>query len=84
MLAQTVVTTPMTPPSATVMAPAAPSFIDSALVGAILAGIGTVAYGTLAVGAYKAKWVKSTIIFGAMTVLLAAKTGGDLYEVRYR
>lgn len=82
-LAQNVVANPTTPPGVNNVPPT-PSFIDSALVGAILAGVGVVAYGILTSGAYQANWKKSTIIFGAMTVLLAGKTIGDLYEVRFR
>lgn len=81
-LAQTVVAAPVTPPSNVVMAP--PSFIDSALVSAIFAGVGTVAYGTLTAGAYKANWKKSTIIFGALAAVLGVKTVLDLADVRYR
>ncbi len=81
-LAQTVTATPTTPPNA-VYQPQ-PSFIDSALVGAIFTGVGTVAYGTLTAGAYKANWKKSTVIFGALTALLGLATIGNLYEVRQR
>jgi len=81
-MAQAVVATPTTPPGAVAVAP--PSFIDSALVAALFAGVGTVAYGTLTAGAYKANWKKSTIIFGAMTALLGVKTVLDIADARVR
>lgn len=85
-LAQTVVTTPTTPPGGVVyVAPAPkPDFIDSALINAMFSGLGTAAYGILLVGAYNANWKKSTVIFGALTFALGIKTILDLLDSRTR
>lgn len=90
-LSQTVVANPMTP-SASTAGTQPPAFIDSALVGAVLAGLGATAFGILTVGAATAKtpdgrpapWVKTGIVFGTMSGLLGFKGIMDLYEVRFR
>lgn len=85
-LAQPVVTTPTTPPGATVpgMNPPRPPFIDSALVSFVFDALGATAYGILSYGSASVKAHTWSKIFGIVSGLLALKGIYDLSNARYR
>lgn len=84
-LAQTVITTPVTPPGAVVPGAAPrPAFIDSALVSFIFDALGATAYGILSYGAKSVKATNWSLIFGGLSFLLAGKALYDLGNVRER
>lgn len=83
-MGQTVVTTPTTPPGAVLVAPPAPKpeFIDSALVSAVIGGLGAVAYGYLSdIHGQGNRPTWSKIFFG-MSAILAVKTLWDITQIR--
>lgn len=86
LLAQSVVSTPSTPPGTIVVnAPAPPSpFVDSALVNAAIAGLGTVAWYTMTRAFYSAERYKTAIFTGTLTGLLGVKTLFDILDLRVR
>lgn len=86
LLAQAVVATPSTPPGTIVVNPPAPPspFVDSALVNAVVAGIGTVAWYTMTRAFYSAERYKTAIFTGTLTGLLGVKTLFDILDLRVR
>lgn len=84
-LAQTVVTTPTTPPGAVVPGTEArPPFIDSSLVSFIFSALGATAYGILSYGSASVKAHTWSKIFGVVSGVLALKSLYDLSNVRER
>lgn len=85
-LSQTVVTTPTTPPGAFVPGyrMEKPALIDSALVSALVSGLGTTAYGILAYAYNKSNRPTWSTVFIVITVGLLAKTVYDVSQIRER
>jgi hypothetical protein len=87
-LGQTVTTTPTTPPGSVVMVPGIeppkPAFIDSALVSAIMSGLGATSYGFLSYAFGKAQRQTWSKIFFGVSAVLGAKFLYDVYNIRTR
>ena len=85
-LSQTVVTTPTTPPGAVVygLTPPKPAFIDSALVSALMSGLGATAYGILSYAYSKSNRPTWSTIFFGVSLLFGAKTIYDMANIRER
>lgn len=84
LLAQSVVATPSTPPGTVIVNSAPPPFVDSALVNAVIAGLGTVAWYTMTRAFYSAERYKTAIFTGTLTGLLGVKTLFDIWDLRVR
>jgi hypothetical protein len=87
-LGQTVVTTPTTPPGSVVMVPGMeiekPSFIDSALVSAIMSGLGATSFGYLSYIFGKVERQTWSKIFFGLSAVFALKGLWDVYNIRMR
>lgn len=85
-LAQAVVATPSTPPGTVIVNPPAapPPFVDSAFVGALVAGVGTLAWYTMTRAFFNAERYKTAIFTGTITGLLGVKTALDIWDLRVR
>jgi hypothetical protein len=83
-LAQTVVTSSVTPPGGTVLGPPRAPLIDSALVNLIFDSLGATACGLLAYGSNNVGATKWAIIYGSLALLLTVRAGNNLYDVRER
>lgn len=85
-LSQTVVTTPTTPPGSIVVVPEPPKppFIDSALVSAIMSGLGATSYGILSYAFGKAQRQTWSKIFFGLSAVFALKGLYDIANIRQR
>jgi len=83
-LAQTVVTSPVTPPGGTVPGTQRPPLIDSALVNLVFDALGATACGILAYGSNIMGNTKWTIAYTVLTVALVTRGVNNLYNVRER
>lgn len=82
-LAQTVVTSPMTPPGAA-NSTQRPPLIDSALVNLVFDSLGATACGILAYGSNMMGNKTWTIVYSVLTVALVSRGLNNLYNVRER
>lgn len=83
-LAQTIVTSPVTPPGGTIYAPPKPPLIDSALINLVFDSLGATACGILAYGSNMMGNTKWTIVYSVLTVALVSRAATNLYNVRER
>lgn len=85
-LGQTVVTSPTTPPGSVIITgePPKPPFIDSALVSAIMSGLGATSYGILSYAFNKANRQTWSKIFFGLSAVFALKGLWDITNIRYK
>lgn len=83
-LAQTVVTSPVTPPGGTLPGSQRAALIDSALVNLIFDSLGATACGILAYGSNMMGNTKWTVVYTVLTVALVSRAATNLYNVRER